>query len=407
MTRVFVFLILGLCGALTACSGDRTVQSWFAPDPSLQPSPTNSPSPSLRRTRTTPRPSPSPPTVRRNPETSTEITAANNNLPQQFPEDFPHYPQASKLRPNSPQAVITGESNWETQDSSEEVLEFYREALKDQNWEIITPGDKTTPFIAQKDEKQVQLRFSDAQTATTRYTLTYGEITATPQPSPLPVSLPNLNAVSSQMRGYIQDLAALGVIPENFQPNETITRRTFARWLFAAHNQMYRDRPTKQIRPAPQAENPAFTDIPPNDTDFAIIQGLAEAGIIPSRLTGDTAALLFQPDSPLTREQLLEWKVPLDVRRSLPDASLAAIETTWGFQDVENIDPNVFPELLADFENGQQANILRAFGYTTLLQPKKAVTGAEAAASLWYFGYQGQGISAQEAQQLLTEETES
>ncbi|NEO28779.1 MAG: S-layer homology domain-containing protein, partial [Kamptonema sp. SIO4C4] len=256
---------------------------------------------------------------------------------------------------------------------------------------------------AQKDGNQVQLSFLDSQNAATRYTLLYGEIPATSQPSP--VSLPNLNAVSSQVRGYIQDLAALGVIPENFQPNQSINRRTFARWLFAAHNQMYRDRPTKQIRPAPQAEKSAFTDIPPNDPDFAIIQGLAEAGIIPSRLTGNTEALLFQPDSPLTREQLLEWKVPLDVRRSLPDASLDTIEQTWGFQDVESINPNVFPELLADFENGQQANVLRAFGYTTLLQPKKAVTGAEAAATLWYFGYQGEGISAQDARQLLNEET--
>jgi len=36
------------------------------------------------------------------------------------------------------------------------------------------------------------------------------------------------------------------------------------------------------------------------------------------------------------------------------------------------------------------------FGYTTLFQPKKPVTRAEAAASLWYFGFQGDGITAKE-----------
>ena len=50
--------------------------------------------------------------------------------------------------------------------------------------------------------------------------------------------------------------------------------------------------------------------------------------------------------------------------------------------------------LYADHQNGDKANIRRVLGYTTLFQPKKPVSRSEAAAALWYFGYQGDGLSA-------------
>jgi len=84
----------------------------------------------------------------------------------------------------------------------------------------------------------------------------------------------------------------------------------------------------------------------------------------------------------------------------LPSASIDAVKQTWGFQDVSKIDPKALRAVLADFQNGEFANIRRVFGYTTLFQPKKPVTRAEAAATLWYFGSQGEGLSAKEAQQL-------
>ena len=59
-------------------------------------------------------------------------------------------------------------------------------------------------------------------------------------------------------------------------------------------------------------------------------------------------------------------------------------------------DTKAIQALYADFQNGEQSNVRRVFGYTTLFQPKKGVTLAEAAASLWYFGYQGDGLSAQD-----------
>lgn len=223
----------------------------------------------------------------------------------------------------------------------------------------------------------------------------------------------DLNKAPQELRQYIQDLASLGVLSvdspaiksnntatNQFEPSKVITRREYARWLVATNNAMYANDRAKQIRLAAESTQPAFSDVPKTDPNFPEIQGLAEAGLIPSSLSGDATAVLFRPDAPLTREQLLLWKVPLDTRQALPAANLDAVKQTWGFQDVGKIDPKALRAVLADFQNGEQSNIRRVFGYTTLLQPKKPVTRAEAAGVLWYFGTQGEGVSAVDALKL-------
>ncbi|QLE55210.1 S-layer homology domain-containing protein [Nostoc sp. TCL26-01] len=233
-------------------------------------------------------------------------------------------------------------------------------------------------------------------------------------PAPTTSTFSDLNKAPQQLRQYIQDLAALDIFDLNsastknnsspttnqFEPNKIITRREYARWLVAANNAMYANNLSKQIRLAAETSQPAFSDVPAKDPDFPIIQGLAEAGLIPSPLSGDATTVLFRPDAPLIREQLILWKLPLDTRQGLPTANLEAVKETWGFQDAGKIDPKALRAVLADFQNGEQANIRRVFGYTTLFQPKKPVTRAEAAATLWYFGTQGEGISAVDALKL-------
>lgn len=222
-----------------------------------------------------------------------------------------------------------------------------------------------------------------------------------------------LNKVPQGFRQYIQDLAALGVLTvesnvtksngsttNQFDSDKVVTRRQFARWLVAANNAMHANDPAKQIRVASESSQPTFRDVPKTDPNFAAIQGLAEAGLIPSSLSGDSTAVLFQPDAPLLREQLILWKVPLDTRQALPSANLEALKQTWGFQDAGKIDPKALRAVLADFQNAEKSNIRRVFGYTTLFQPKKPLTHAEAAAALWYFGTQSEGISASEALKL-------
>jgi S-layer homology domain len=234
--------------------------------------------------------------------------------------------------------------------------------------------------------------------------------TATPESQ----TFNDLNKAPQEWRQHIQDLAALGVLSlepkktksnsttttNQFEPSKIVTHREYARWLIAANNAMYANNPAKQIRLASESTQSAFSDVSAKDPDFPAIQGLAEAGLIPSPLSGDSTVVLFRPDAPLTREQLLLWKLPLDTRQALPSANLDAVKQTWGFQDVARIDPKALRAVLADYQNGEQSNIRRVFGYTTLFQPKKPVTRAEAAMALWYFGTQGEGVSAAEALKL-------
>lgn len=221
----------------------------------------------------------------------------------------------------------------------------------------------------------------------------------------------DLDKAPKELRQPIEDLARLGVLTpaanqaksssdqttSRFEPNKPITRREFASWLVAVNNRLQADRAAQQIRLGSDTSQPAFRDVPRNDPDFAAIQGLAEAGIIPSALSGDSTIVTFRPNATLTRENLVLWKVPMDTRQPLPTANIEAVKQAWGFQDAAKIDPKALRAVLADYENGDLSNIRRVYGYTTLLQPKKAVTRAEAAAALWYFGYQGEGQSAQDA----------
>lgn len=228
-----------------------------------------------------------------------------------------------------------------------------------------------------------------------------------PSPSPppgSPIELNDLANVPQPFRGYIEDLAALGLLtPKNgqsFQANIPITRREYARWLIATNNRFYATIPAKQIRLGRETSTPAFADVPGNDPDFPAIQGLAEAGLIPSPLSNEPSASLFRPNANLTREDLIAWKVPLDTRKPLPNATIDSLKETWGFQDVAKINPKVWRAIYGDFQNGDQSNIRRVFAYTTLFQPQKPVTRAEAAAALWYLGYQGDGLSAQEVRSM-------
>ncbi|ALF55848.1 S-layer protein [Nostoc piscinale CENA21] len=352
-------------------------------------------------------------------------------------------------------------TRWLSSDPSNFITSFYRSQLQDNNWQILQqPTDDVGTFEARRNDLLVKVSIqpqsvtnpapNQPQTATsividyapnstntaqstptTNNTPQPGDSqfigpvapnTATPQPSTTPNNstttattataqeFSDLNKVPQELRQHIQDLAALGVLSVEssaskansnntnlFEPSKIITRRMYARWLVTANNAMYPNNSTKQIRLASETTQPAFSDVPKTDLDFPAIQGLAEAGLIPSTLSGDTTAVLFRPDAPLTREQMIFWKVPLDTRQALPTASLDAVKQTWGFQDAGKIDPKALRAILADFQSAEQSNIRRIFGYTTLFQPKKPVTRAEAAAALWYFGTLGDGVSAADA----------
>ncbi|KZL48849.1 S-layer protein [Nodularia spumigena CENA596] len=358
-------------------------------------------------------------------------------------------------------SVVT---RWLSSDPSNFITSFYSDQFQKSDWQILqqpTDDNSQDTFEARRDDLQVKVSIQaksvtnpkpdQPQTATALVIEYVPNSSAAAQPSQtassesrnpnlLGPALPDnvatqpdntsvsqttatatsqkfndLNQAPPELRQSIQDLAALGVlslksqevksssddgITKSFEPSKNITRREYARWLVAANNAMYINNPAKQIRLASKSTQSAFSDVSKTDVDFPVIQGLAEAGLIPSSLSGDSTAVLFRPDAPLTREQLILWKIPLDTRQALPAANLEAVNQTWGFQDTGKIDPKALRAVLADFQNGEQSNIRRVFGYTTLFQPKKPVSRAEAAAALGYFGTLGEGISAGEALKL-------
>ena len=383
---------------------------------------------------------------------STGSIPSQSNLPFNFPGSVPVYPQAQLERIKT-EDDNSGMVTWKTADNRKAVADYYQAELLANDWRIIkpftiSPKQKIATAIAVKNDLRLDLTVLSANESAgerqnTELSVIYHSAGASiangtqtiesaksrepsqPKSSKADTStivrnnnledaeFTDLDNIPEQLQQPLKEIAALGVLTpytgegnvelSKFAPNKIITRGEYARWLIAANNHYYSDNPGKKIYIASKTDQPAFNDVQPSNPDFAAIQSLAEAGLIPSRLSGDSTKLLFRPNAPLTREDLITWKVPLDTRQSLPQASIEAIEKSWGFQDAAKIDSSAVRALYADFQNGDLSNMRRIFGYTTLFQPKKPVTRAEAAASLWYFGFQGDGITAQE---VLSSETE-
>ena len=223
------------------------------------------------------------------------------------------------------------------------------------------------------------------------------EVVTSPEPSPTPVVVANLTSVPTALQPLVQEVLNLGVIPASeVQLEQPVTRRQFARWLMAVQQRLYHDQIERQVRPATRGSPPVFTDVPRSDPDFSAIQGLAEAGMIPSRLTSPTAPTRFQPDQPLTRATLVTWKVSLDVSGTLPSATVADVAKTWGFQDAATLDPLALAALVADYGHAP-STVRRVWGRTRLFLPQKMVSQAQALAALWSIGSGDTLVTAREA----------
>ncbi|KAI3471143.1 hypothetical protein Pfo_027806 [Paulownia fortunei] len=200
-------------------------------------------------------------------------------------------------------------------------------------------------------------------------------------------------AVIDQLQSQaLSALQVLKVIEDDVQPGDLCTRREYARWLVLASSALFRNT-TSKVYPAMYIENVselAFDDITPEDPDFPSIQGLAEAGLIASKLSRrdmqsygdeDTSSIYFSPESPLSRQDLVSWKMALE-KRQLPVVDKKNLQQLSGFIDIDKINPDAWPALVADLAAGEQCIITLAFGYTRLFQPEKPVTKAQAAIAL-------------------------
>ncbi|NJM65478.1 MAG: S-layer homology domain-containing protein [Acaryochloris sp. RU_4_1] len=374
-------------------------------------------------------------------------------LPKDFPTDL-NYPNAILQGVQPGNAIVASSSagqrstqrtRWATGDSSQTLQRYYTDQLQKDQWQLT--GRKLSQqqliLIAQRDALHVQVTIpaaatfvpsqpgSSAEGARVPMTVFFidysqGQVASTPQTTPQPGnpefvgpldptqeasskqegSNDPLSQVPADLKPYINDLQQIGVL-EVEDPNQLIQRGTFARWLVEVNNRLYRDRPTRQIRLASLSQKPAFTDVPSSNPNFPYIQGLAEAGFIPSPLSGDADQTAFQPNRPLTRETLLRWKVPVDFRKILSSTTAAKVQEVWGFKDTNRISAPALSAIFADHRNGELANIRRLLGSALLFQPQKPVTRAEAAASLWFIGVAGEGYSAKDVLQAEQQTTGS
>ncbi|CAI5461812.1 unnamed protein product [Closterium sp. Yama58-4] len=209
-------------------------------------------------------------------------------------------------------------------------------------------------------------------------------------------------AVDSSQQTALEALQALEVIEEGVDAAGICSRREFARWLVHASNTLSRAA-SDRIYPAMYVDGAtalAFDDVPADDPDFPYIQGLAEAGLISSKLShadlgcpraaaaarrrgcSAGASAAFRPDCALTRQDLISWKLSLDYHNMMPLQPKEDVVAAVGFIDAERVDEDALPAIAQDVLRGDRSIIAAAFGFTRRFDPHKPVTRGQAAVAL-------------------------
>ncbi|WP_009544009.1 S-layer homology domain-containing protein [Crocosphaera subtropica] len=193
-------------------------------------------------------------------------------------------------------------------------------------------------------------------------------------------SFTDIDGVKGQTE--IQQLVQLGVIEtnsSNFNPLDPITRGQFVTWLVKAYNQLH-DVPI----PVGSNRELAFSDLSVSHPDFNYIQAAYDAGYIVGFEDGT-----FQPNNPLTREQMIALKSQLDSSGSdsrNADRLRHFASRTMGYTDVEQMSDQYLKYLVFDAWNAAGSkNFVRVYGQTRIYSPKRPVTRAEAAILLTKF----------------------
>lgn len=305
---------------LSSCEGSG-LQNWFAADPNAEQWASQSP-------------------------TATPAAAAPAALPENL-----QFPKATLLstqpQAGAPQTTVT---RWQVAAPAIAIQQFYSQQFQQLGWQLTEQqvSDQTITLKGRNSELDVTVTINTVpENNLTMFTVAYTPVkstpaTAAPQPHlSAPQAFTDLDQAPAPLQPAIRDLAELGVLSttgDRLQPNIPIRRGQFVRWLVTTYNRFYADRPARQIRLGSRNDTPIFQDVPRDHPDFPYIQGLAMAGFLPSPLTGDTSAL-FRPEAPLTRETLLQWKVPLDQQGRLSPSTIDRIQQTWGFKDSQRIAP--------------------------------------------------------------------
>ncbi|CAI8595705.1 unnamed protein product [Vicia faba] len=132
----------------------------------------------------------------------------------------------------------------------------------------------------------------------------------------------------------------------------------------------------------------AFDDINVDDPDFQSIQVLAEAGMVPSKLSWKNSSngygsdckedINFFPDRFISRQDLMEWRTQVEYGFFSGIIDQISIEKA-GYMDVKEItSAGVYLDMLA----GDSSILRKVFGQSKRFQPSKPSTKAQAAVAL-------------------------
>ncbi|KAE8716056.1 Cytochrome b561/ferric reductase transmembrane family protein [Hibiscus syriacus] len=196
-------------------------------------------------------------------------------------------------------------------------------------------------------------------------------------------------AVDSTQQEALLVLKKLKIIEVDVRPDELCTRREYARWLvrtslFLERNPRHRIVPSIALS---GSETAAFDDVGADDPDFESIQALAEAGIIPSKLSGGNTASdgsqggVFFPDRFISREDLINWKASVEYDFE-PGVMEQISRTKVDFMDLKEISPDLSPGLFIDMLDGENSILRKVFGQSKRFQPIKPSSKAQAAVAL-------------------------
>ncbi|PRQ40436.1 hypothetical protein RchiOBHm_Chr4g0435981 [Rosa chinensis] len=192
-------------------------------------------------------------------------------------------------------------------------------------------------------------------------------------------------ALDSTQQEALTVLKKLKIIEDDVKADELCTRREYARWLVRINSSLERNAKHRLIPSVSLAGSQvaAFDDVSIEDPDFGSIQALAEAGVVPSKLSPKSSHgnNYFFPERFVSRQDLIDWKAHLEYDFS-PGIIDQISTTIVGFMDVKEISPDASARLYTDLLAGEKSILRKVFGQCKRLQPNKPSTKAQAAVAL-------------------------
>ncbi|KAK2635882.1 hypothetical protein Ddye_030674 [Dipteronia dyeriana] len=199
-------------------------------------------------------------------------------------------------------------------------------------------------------------------------------------------------AIDSTQEEALSVLKKLKILEDDVMADELCTRREYARWLVRT-NSLLEWNPKHRIVPSVSLSGTviaAFDDVDSEDPDFESIQALAEAGVVPSKLSGKNSGsdgskgqggIYFLPERFISRQDLINWKAQVEYELK-PDNLEQISRTKVGYMDVKEINSDASPELFMDMLAGDKSIVRRVFGQSKRFQPNKPSAKAQAAVAL-------------------------